>query len=40
MEDFAIMAPAKIDNEAPSFKAPYYNPKDDSDAIISNEDLK
>lgn len=39
MEEYIIQQ-AKIDSEAPTFKAPYYNPIDDSDWTISNEDLK
>ncbi|MDD3646777.1 MAG: redoxin domain-containing protein [Candidatus Gracilibacteria bacterium] len=40
MEDFTAYTIAKIDTEAPSFKAPYYDPKTDSDSVISSEDLK
>lgn len=31
---------AKIDNEAPTFSAPYYNPSNDTDSNISSDDLK
>lgn len=31
---------AKIDSKAPSFKLPYYDPKEDKDDVISLEDLK
>ena len=41
MEEFNNFAGlAKIDTEAPSFEAPYYEPKNDSDANIWSEDLK
>lgn len=40
MEEFNYVAQAKIDTEAPSFKAPYYDPKTDSDSTISSDDLK
>jgi len=40
MEDFNMPMVAKIDNEAPSFDMPYYDPIKDEDANISLEDLK
>ncbi len=40
MEDFTYVAQAKIDTQAPAFKAPYYDPKTDSDSTISSDDLK
>jgi len=40
MEDFNMPMVAKIDNEAPSFDMPYYDPIKDEDANISLDDLK
>jgi len=40
MEELINYSQAKIDTLAPIFKAPYYNPTNDSDSVISSEDLK
>jgi len=40
MDDFNMSTIVKIDNEAPSFDLPYYDPKTDSDGKISSEDMK
>ena len=40
MEDFAIMAPAKIDNDTPKWEMSFYDPKTDTDGTMSSEDLK
>jgi len=40
MEDFNMPIIAKIDNEAPSFDMPYYDPKSDDEGSINLEDLK
>lgn len=40
MEDYTPYIQAKIDIEAPVFKAPYYDPKTGSDNVISSDDLK
>jgi len=40
MEDFNMPVIAKIDNEAPSFDMPYYDPKADDEGNINLEDLK
>ena len=40
MDDFNMSTIVKIDNEAPSFDLPYYDPKTDSDGKISLSDMK
>lgn len=40
MDNYEFPAIAKIDNEAPSFELPFYNPKTDEDGRISLSDLE
>ncbi len=40
MEDFNIPTIVKIDNEAPSFDLPYYDPKTDTDGKLALSDLQ
>jgi len=40
MEEFNTFEQAKIDNQAPSWKMPFYDPKTDTDGTMSSEDLK
>lgn len=40
MEDYEFPVIAKIDNTAPCFELPYYDPKTDSDGKIWTSDLK
>ena len=40
MEEFETYEQAKIDNKAPSWEMPYYDPKTDSDGKMSSDDLK
>jgi hypothetical protein len=40
MEDFNLPLFVKIDNEAPSFDLPYYDPKEDVDGSLTLESLK
>ena len=35
MEDFNLPLFVKIDNEAPSFDLPYYDPKEDTDGSLA-----
>jgi hypothetical protein len=40
MEELNLPLFVKIDNEAPSFDLPYYDPKSDSDGSITLADLQ
>ena len=40
MEENIMFEQAKIDNQAPSWEMPYYDPKTDSDSTMSSKDLK
>ena len=40
MEEVITFEQAKIDNTAPSWEMPYYDPKNDSDSTMKSEDLK
>jgi len=40
MEEVITFEQAKIDNIAPTWEMPYYDPKNDSDSTMKSEDLK
>lgn len=40
MENYEFPSIVKIDNEAPAFELPYYDPKEDNDWRLSLEDMK
>lgn len=40
MENYEFPSIVKIDNEAPAFELPYYDPKEDNDGRLSLEDMK